>query len=450
MFEIAIVLFTFLVYFRTFNFGLIVDDVRHVKDIEAPNSIFKDVSIFENIKRRLYGAGTLAIPSQKVNIRNEHILSTALHALIGVLIYKAFGSNLTSLSAALLYCVNPANNQTAIWLNGRRYAINIIAVLLMVITPYAFVLYPLTAFLQVNAIFAPVLLGGWCLLAIPVYLVLGKTIDRFRERVSNSPADLKRLDFSLNRLIPITKCFGFYFFKMLVPGKTLMYYPTLYFWGMTKEGNKDAYALNKDFIKGVLALSLALLGLIMFPGKEKLYCLFMILSIVQFSNVTTVTQTLADRYMSLPNVFMMYFVASLLNPFICVMIAVYYATRLQTTFEMYKDILSFYDYHLYHDPKGLSARTFKMIECIKSQDNFAAWELVRNGLYHHPKDFKMLYSGALCLAKINPVGNKEQIESFLKEAEENVYLGQEAKNLEMVNRLREEVYSKAEETKCPA
>lgn len=449
---LAIVAITFAVYHKTFNFGLIVDDMRQREFIEHPEGIFKNISFFENIKRRLYGVGTLAHRVyvnlgedhiHAINVKHEHILATALHALIGALIYLAFGSNQVSFWAGILYVLNPANNQTAIWLNGRRYVVNIIIVLLMVCSPWAILLWPFSSLFQVSAVFAPVLLGGYFWLLIPAFLLFGGLITKYRERHGRSPKDMRH-DYSLSRLTVIVKSFGFYFFKMLVPGKTFMYYSKLYFWGITTEGNKDAYAMNKDFAKGLLAVFLALTGIVYFQDSLKLYWVFMVLAIVQFSNIVSITQTLADRYMSLPNVFMMFFLSYFAHqtPYALLIIgtiSIYYLTRLQTTMEMFRNLEAMYDYHLYHDPQGLSARIFKITECIQGGDNFAAWELVRQGLRYHPKDAPMLYFGALCLAKINPIGNKEQIESFIKEASENVYMAQELHFWDMCNRLKMDI-----------
>ncbi len=430
----------FFVYYRTLRFGLVVDDINHKEHIERTPSIFVG-PWYSQLRHRLYGAGTLAIWN-KVEPRNEHFLSVAINALISSLIYIAFGSNDVSLWAAILYAVNPVNNQTSIWLNGRRYAVNILIVLAMLITPWAILLYPATALFQVSAVFAPILLGGYFWLIIPTLLLCGGLIETYRRRhaIAVSP---EYKAYSLKRLAVIVKSFGFYFFKMLIPGKTLMYYPNLYFWGMTKEGNNDAYALNRDFIKGVLGLSLAVFGLFYFQGEIKLYWLFMVLAVAQWSNIITVTMTLADRCMSLPNVFMMFFVSYIAHQLLganatilLVALGLYYFAKLEIVMEMYKNIESFYNYHLYHNPACISARTFKIIELIQNGDNFAALEEAKQGLRHNPKDFKMLFATAKCLYLINPIGNREQIETFLGEAEKNVYLGQELKLWDMCSRLR--------------
>lgn len=437
---ISIFLLVFLVYAKTFGFGLIVDDIRQKKDIESPNSIFKDISFIENIRRRFYGVGTLAV-NCKVNVKAEHVFTCFLHAVTCALIYLALGKNEVSYWAGVLYAVNASNNQTSIWLNGRRYQINIILTLLMIfIGGWGIFLYPLTLGLQFNALFAPVLIGLWW--AMPVVLiVLGqKIITRFRERSAKVSYSARKA-YSPKRLIVIVKSYGFYFWKMLMPGTVLFYYDTLHYWGMTKEGDQDAYSLNKDFAKGVTAILISLVGIFFFQGDLKLFWLFMCLSIVQWSNIVTITQNLADRYMSLSNVFMMFFLSwAVFQVFetpeaVLLAIATAYTVMLYRCFPMYRDIQSFYDYHIYHDPAGVSARSFKISDFMLNNNWINALACATEGLYFRPNDFKLNYQAALSLKVL---GNKKQALEYLDIAEQNPYAG-DTRMQEIVTKLREQL-----------
>jgi hypothetical protein len=434
---LAIIFVNLLTYYKTFDFGLIVDDIRHAEDIK--NGYLKDLGIFEHIRRRFYGVGTLF--GRGINNRDEHIFTTVLHTLICVLIYKAFGSNEVSFWASILYAVNPANNQTAIWLNGRRYAVNIIIVLLMMMSWWFWPLYFLTPMFQVNAIFSPILIGQWWMLAVVMVFGGQKIIDQYRIRQAKCPYDLRR-EYSWKRLVVVVKTFGFYCTQMLIPRDCKFYYRTMYYWGMTDEGNKDAYRLGQDFYVGLFSLfSIFVCGFIV-PSVYKGFLVFMTLSILQWSNIVTATQTLADRYMSLPNVFMMFFLsyfASLTPVYSYLMLGIsvlYYAWN-KNAQRMYENIESFYDYHIYHDPQGVSARAFKASDAMLNKDWISAYQISRAGLKYSPDDFRLLYQCALSCYQLNPA-NKEATLEYLNKAERNIYFG-DKRLPELVRKLREHV-----------
>ncbi len=435
----------FIVYYRTFRFGLIVDDVRHKSHIEAKDSIF-DSGLIKSIPHRLYGVGTLARKVSmncgkdkrfQVNARDEHILSTAIHSLICVLIYLSLGklpiigAQEIAFCAAILYSVNPANNQTSIWLNGRRYAVNIILVLLMILAgPVGILLYPLTALFQVSAIFSPILFGWIGLAVLPIFwLISSKDI---KERVSRRLKAIKNDDqrtFTPKKLIPITKTYGSYWLKMLLPGRTMMVYPNLFYWGMTKEGNKDAYSLNGSFWFGVACVVLSLGGVLVLKGQMFFMFLFMCLSVAQWCGFISVTQMFTDRYISLPNVFMMFFVSYFAHqtlgfyaPAAIALLAGYYFANLQVTMQMYKDMESFWDYQLYYDPAGVKIREFKASHHMKDGDPVAAWEVIRKGLEYNPTDFKLNLLAANCLKAL---GDPQAVIAHIKVAKDNCYINQE-------------------------
>lgn len=436
--EYIIIFISLIIFFNTFKREPIIDDIRHIKEINS--GILKNIPWYENIRRRCYGIGTLANNNGDVNIYHENILTTLIHTTICIFIYKTLGNDNVSFAAAILYLVNPANNQTSLWNNGRRYSINILLVLIMLyLGPIGIILYPVMPFLQFNALFSPVLLSPYMALVIPIFFLIGQRhiIKWYKERLINIPKGEIRT-FKPRRIIVIIKSFGFYFFKMLFPGTTLFTYKTLYFWGITKDGNKDAYAINKDFFKGILAIFIYLSGFLLF--RENLFnmWLFMGLAILQWCNIITVTQTLADRYMSLPNVFMMFFLAYILNIFnmlipLGLFIFGYYLCQLYVSMRMYNGLTGMYDYNIYLFPEGVSARSFRASALLKNKDFNAAWEDVRHGLHHNPNDFKFLFQGAICARHM---GDKFLSDTLIKRAEENMYLGQETSHLSLIEKFK--------------
>lgn len=433
--EILVIIFSVFSFFaKTINFGLIVDDVQWRKQIKA--GLHRKKSYLKRIRYLLYGGGTLG-----QNIKIDHIFQTALHALVCVLIYLAFGKNNISFWAAILYAFHPINNQTAIWLNGRRYVVNIILVLMMLIIgwPYALLLYPVTGLFQISAIAAPVLFGWQGLLitcfGIPILFYRFWCVT-FQIRYSKVPAGARK-DYRFRRIIPIIKSYGYYFFSMLVPRQRLFYSQFLDSWGITKEGNEHAYKLNNHFYEGIIALSVTALMAIQF---NPFFVLFMFLSIFQWCNLITATMTVADRYASLPNIFMMYFVSTLIHQVagdftipILVGLSVYYLRNLYATMKMYEDLDAFYRYHIYFDPAGVSARSFAISELINQGDNIRALNHVQEGLAYRPKDFKFLYYAALCMFTFKEYNSASK---YLDQAEQNYYLGQEDRLQSLINKLR--------------
>jgi len=147
---LTIIIVNFILYFKTIFFNIIIDDIRMRAEHEKKNTYNK--WNFKCIVDRLYGAGTFK------DLRVDHGFTIVLHTLAAILIYLSFGSNIVSFYAALLYSVHPVNNQTAIWLNGRRYIVNVILVLLIwMFKPIGIVAYAVTPLFQIGAISAPLL-----------------------------------------------------------------------------------------------------------------------------------------------------------------------------------------------------------------------------------------------------------------------------------------------------
>lgn len=425
---ILIPLLILAVYWPTIYYTVIVDDIRWFKLIQE--GLFKGQTPINWLRLRLYGGGTFTN-----NTKIEHAVTMAIHAAICSMIYFAFGSNQISFFAALLYAFNPINNQTSIWLNGRRYALNIVIVLTMILLgPLSFPLYFLTAILQPSAIFAPVVLFSHSplfVLAIPaLYLLIRRHIDeqiKSRMRIIHTD-DMKK--FTPKRIVVVVKCYGFYFFKMLFPGQTLMNYMFLHYWGSTKKGNADAYSINADFIKGIAALGVTLTAILLGPKEYVPYGVFMFLAMLQWCAILPANQVIADRYTSLPNVFVMLYLSHFINMYIpspynlavITAFVFYYLSRLQITMLMYKNIMAFYDYHMYFSPECPNPRKFKVGYCMKIGDYLSGWHIVKDGLKYQPDDFDLLYEAGICLRAI---GEVKEAHHMINKASQNYFIGQE-------------------------
>jgi len=448
---VFIVAFNLVVYWRTLKYGLVMDDMQHwkgrrengLKGWEYFKSIRSGAQLKQWADERLYSGTTFGL-----NLRVERSFAIFLNALVAALMYLALGRNEVSLVAALLYSCNPVNNQTSCWLNGRRYILCIVLVLLMAaFPPAAILLYPAAGLLQVTAFFSPVLLVGhspWYLALIPAALFFTRKwiVDKISSR-ANAMADGDLKTFGWTRPIVIVKTFGFFFWKMVFPQVCAMQYPDRIKWGQTKEANDEAYALNSSFWIGICAFAVCAAVVFFCPGACRPWAVFMVLATLQWSAIIPVTQILSDRYCSMPNVFVMFFVSYFLHawagvfyaPIACVLGA-YYLVCLSVVMPMYRDVNSWYSYHFTHFP-GLSWYRHCLISDLMNEGKKTeAYGQVVEGLYYDREDFRLLMWAAI-LSAIH-AKPKKAIE-FLGLAEKNLCLNKESEQLEEIAYLREQV-----------
>jgi hypothetical protein len=468
----AIAVLVIVLYWRTLFFSIVIDDIRQLEGKTFRDERFKTYfkwndpfrSLIDWVTTRLYGAGTFPFwkkcacqghqngnvcqrcrgkgYSNEFNLILEHGFTILLNIAISCLIYLSFGKTQVSFIAAILYAANATNNQTSIWMNGRRYAINIILMLCLILTgPWGLPIYLATPIFQISAVFSPVLWGGLWWLLVPA--LVGLNFNRIRNFYNNRMAAIVNDDmrsFTPKRITVCIRTLGFYFGKMIAPGKVLMIYPFLDCWGMTKEGNKKAYSFDMYFWGGLFAIISGAAGLAYFQGAERCWWAFMYLSTIQWCNILTSNQTAADRYASLPNVFMMYFVSKIINiafgiyalPAAALLLG-YYMSNLNVTLTMFKDITTFYNYHSFYYPDNVTIRKFEVNWKLKAKDPLGAWELLKVGLAYSPNDFTLLYQAGVVMQII---GEPTESEKYFERAEANHYQQQEPLWTENIKKLR--------------
>jgi hypothetical protein len=450
---LIIICIVIIFYIRTIEYSIVVDDIRQYTALQKgwnafPKERFKGLNLFQKIRYlfgfirlRLYGAGTFGM-----NTITDHVFTLIIHIITCCLIYPAFGSNIISLWASILYAVNPINNQTSIWLNGRRYQIVIILSLLAILfKPLGIIFYLLTPAFQFTAFFLPILYSDVSIWFNVIPIILG--IVFYKKIVDHENTRLKRIynddqkTWSLNRIIVVIKTYGVNFFKMLHPGIVMMNKPNLIKWGVTKEGNADAYAWNYGLLRGILALLLT--GFIISVPNLRLYGLFILFGTLQWSAISAGHQQLADRYISLVNVFVMYALVYViytympqLAPIICMGIFSYYATQLNMTMKMYRSIEEFFEYQMFYYPTMSRNRVIFADSYMTVKDVTRAWLIVERGLFHEPNDFELLIRAAQCSAS---VGMIEKAEHFIERAEKNYYIGQEEIQKKRLEILRNQI-----------
>lgn len=437
---LIIILVCLFTYYKALNNSLIIDDIRTYKTRYADKGRYSFThhwlmggipGIWRFIVERLYGFGTFGFV-----IRHDNIFRIFLYTVICVLIYLAFGANQISFWAAILFALNPVNNQISLWSNGRRYVVNIILVLLMMICmdhslwPVSLILYAMTMSFHVTAIFAPLALGNpWFSAVIPIvgWLAMPRIIKKINAR-NKIIFDDDRRKFTPKRFVIIVKQYGHYFFKMLLPERCQMSYEKMYYWGITEKGNRDAYAFNREFWIGAFAFVLSVALWYIVPGAYKSYVVFMVLATLQWCAIIPVIQDMADRYCNLANVFMMFFVSYLVHTYLGIYalpvlaaLATYYFVNLKTVMLMYRNLGHFFEYHRYFTP-ALPAQKKELINhLLKENDVTAAYMLAREGLVYNPTEYIFLQQMAVCHFRI---GEFVKAKEYVKKAMENYYIGQ--------------------------
>ena len=156
-----------LIYFPTFKYGLVVDDVSTHRGIDKCKMQYRKFPL------RIVGILNGVAPIQNVFI--DRCLTFSLHTICCMLIYKVFNS----LPVSLLFLVNVSNNQGSLWLNGKRYVVNtIICLLALLYTPIGILLWFITPYFQASAVTFPIVIalkGYWYLaFLVPTALFVGQ------------------------------------------------------------------------------------------------------------------------------------------------------------------------------------------------------------------------------------------------------------------------------------
>ena len=204
------------VYYRSFKYGLVVDDVSNrVKPLRDKHKVW-----YHRIRRALNGER----PVKSVGF--DRFITVFIHTTVCMLIYKM----LHSLPAALLFAVNVSNNQTSLWLNGKRYGINVMLCLLAYkFVPIGIIFWFLTPFFQASAASFPLVLalstGNWAyVLIIPCIFIVGKgfllkwAMDRHKKNLVPELAQ-----FTPSKIIFMLKTIAFYFVRGIIPFAPSMY-----------------------------------------------------------------------------------------------------------------------------------------------------------------------------------------------------------------------------------
>lgn len=379
-------------FYKAFYCGYVVDDVVMVKTMKAWKEQFNRIGIIRFLQMACYGGGLFN------NAKQEYAFTLMLHYINCCLIYHMSGSFM----GALLYLVNPINNQTSLWMNGRRYALTILSVLLIWNWKWlGFILFPFCTAIHVGGLFEPFLFAWtpwWPLIPIGLgigYLMYKKNMhSRWEQRKSEFKKGNENQNITPKKLILYIKSVGYNFINCILPLKPAMYHNFLFYFSNDAESTAQGYSFNLEFYKGLTILSF--LGY-MIIWQHNFWAFWFLLFISGWCNLYQVTMNASDRYCSLANVGAMLLLSELVNKLpheystpIFVGLITLYVIKYQPLFRAYTSEENFYLYHLNQQPDLVNPRYYLAKFYLDHNDIYSAFAIIKKGLQYRPYDFKFL------------------------------------------------------------
>lgn len=403
-----------LMYYRTINYQFIIDDHDHIKKPEEATKNF-----WLRLWEHFYGI-------KITNLKLTHTISIGIHAFVSSLIYIIFGSNNVSFLAAMLFALNPVNNQCSIWLSGRAYAISAMLLLIgLLFMPLLPLFYGLANWWSISSLFAPalfiILKPHWFGLLVPIgiLLITHKTKECFNAGKSRYDGATDVMgEKSLRKLIIVFKTLGYYFVLCLFPMKLGMCHDYLSTFGLTKEETDKWWKIDIFFFMGIAVALLASLSLF-YSNNTMLFGMFwFVLFAAQWLNFIVISHLITERYMYLANVGLMYVLAQLIigTPFMWIFLT-FYAVRLWYFMPAYKDIGSYWrsnTENFSHVAMGWNQLGLAQLNFGNTGSALDSW--VR-GVQERPCDFRLNYNAANLLLGS---GLTQQAVKFIKTAENNI------------------------------
>lgn len=391
---------TIALFYKAFYCGYVVDDViRATRMIEFKKSLKeKKITLHFFLKQAVYGAGIFK------NAYQEYSFNIALHYINCCLIYHMSHSFI----GALFYLCNPINNQTALWMNGRRYALSILCVLLAWNWHIlALVLFPALAWLHVSGLVGIILFCWtpyWPLIPVVGLVTFFVFKEHWYGVLINRKSEFKigneNQNITWKKLILYVKSVGYNFFNCILPFKPAMYHNFLFYFSNDPDNTAEGYSYNFDFYKGIAVLMF--IGY-MIVAQHSFWAFWFLLFISPWCNLYQVTMNAADRYCSLANVGAMLLLVNLINQLpdvykvpVFVAFLIFYVIKYQPLFRAYTNIENFYLYHLSQQPDLVNPRYYLAKYYLDNNDIYSAFAMIKIGLKYRPYDFKFL----LCMMEI--------------------------------------------------
>jgi len=445
-----IILCNFLFYLKTFQFKYVSDDIQSAMRTPEKNPF---VHYFWVIEGKLKSVSYNMMKKGVANFHLpfvDHLITTLIHSLVCAGIYVGFGANNVSLLAAFLFSFNPINNQGAVWISGRGYALSALGMVWALAVPWEMGWLSLLVATYSNAgFFMPVaLLGsGHPQLLIFMPFIWALYFKNFRKNVKQKyemetfEDDRKLEPF---KIILATKTFGFYIVHSLIPIKNTFYHSFLESLAGSKKWR--ARKMDRFFFCGVIAIALMAWYLITHKWDTVSFAiLWWCVGIGPFLNIMRMQQEISERYCYLPNVGLMVILATILSKVFVLSPMVYgvlvggfvmmYATKMWFYMETFKDDFWLIEYATMWSPDSWFAWNARAHTRMNSQSFKEAQIFWVIALNISPKEFKILLNIAGSLLLMGPQYHAEGL-GYVAEAEKNIPEGQEKQCKDLIANFR--------------
>lgn len=417
-----IALLNLLVYYKTLFYGYVGDDVERAERKEP---------VFKNIFHRWW---IQFIGLRHTNSMIAHFISLWTHIACCCLVYLALGRTNISFLAALLFSINPVNIQGSIWVSGRNYVTSSILTLLMWMFPYiSWVFYLATGYFAVNAWVAPLVFLGtkyWYMIGIiPLIWILTphnrSTLNRkLWETGGLKTTNTEMRAIKLRKIIPFIKTYLYYFVLAIFPHNIGVEHSFLRGFGTNKTDNDKGYRIDQYFVLGaILALTVAFLCLkgLIYGWTPLSWGLFWFsINIVMWCNFVTYQQQIAERFIYLANIGLIYALASVIYqyPFLVSAFLVGYFVKLWSVMDMYLNDWWAVEYTIKEFKKGHYMWLMRGVKKFMMKDYVGALHDFNESYLHKPYDLKVLFNlSTTCFI----LGDVVKAREFLEKARQNVY-----------------------------
>jgi hypothetical protein len=437
-----IVLFNLLFYIKTFHFKYVSDDILSSQRSPEKNPFWHYVWVLEG---KLKSVSYTQMEKGNANFHLpfvDHLITTLIHSFVCVGIYLGFGTNNVSLLAAFLFSVNPMNNQVAVWISGRGYALSALGMVWALTIPWQFGFIALMVACYSNAgFFMPIVLLGskhpQILFFLPI--VWGIYFNQFRKNVKQK-IEMETFDEDRKlepfKIILALKTFGFYVSHSLIPIKNTFYHSLLESLAGSKKHR--ARTLCRFFWIGLVCF-LAMAWYV-FTHKWDMICFGMLwwcVGIAPFLNIMRMQQEISERYAYLPNIGLMVILSYCIcwNPYIVGAFIAMYATKMWFYMEAYKDDFWLIEYATMNSPDSWfawNARAHTRLHAQSFKEAQIFWVIALN---LSPKEFKLLMNIAGTLFMMGQQYHAEAL-TYVAQAENNIPGGQEKQCKQIIEDFR--------------
>ena len=357
------------------------------------------------------------------NAKLARCCNIAVHSAVCMLIYFAFGRNNISFLTAVLFSLNPVNNQVSVWLSGRSYGTAAMFLLLgMSYLPLLPIVYSLGIMITASVLFAPLLFlvksPHWAVLLLLIGIYIGKRVHKpaLMNRIAWGTKTMIR--FNWGKLIIFFKTLGYYLALCILPIRLGMFHTYLHTFGLSEEESKPWYKLDHYFFLGVALVGYLLYKLVLGFSAFDFGLFWFVLFTVQWCNLIVLNHPISERYIYLSNIGLMYSLSQLIifTPLMWIFLT-FYAVRLFYFLPCYKNRITFWKSNNDNFPSVAMAYNQLGIEQAQFGNTGSALDSFICGVQKRPDDFRLNYNVANILIG---AGQLHLSVKFLKKAEQVV------------------------------